>query len=267
LTALYGVGSLSAYRNAADIFHLEVNSNSMTFCLGIKVAQGLVALADTQITKGSECLTKGKLSIFRREPYPLFLMTSGLRSARDKAVIYFQELLEQDDDGLDKLYKAANAFGAQIRRVAQEDGKALAASGLHFNLHAILGGRLAADQEHGLFLLYPEGNWVEISPGAPYFSIGRTAYGKPILDRLLKDSCDLAQAISLGYLAFDATHASVNDVDFPLDVLVYHAQTRALREHRFQAAELAPVSTWWRQRLAASLAEFPLQWATPLLNQ
>ena len=239
----------------------------MTFCLGIKVTQGLVALADTQITKGSECLTKGKLSIFRREPYPLFLMTSGLRSVRDKAVIYFQEQLEQDNGDLDKLYKAANAFGAQLRRVAQEDGNALAASGLHFNLHAILGGRLAADHEHSLFLLYPEGNWVEISPGAPYFSIGRTAYGKPILDRLLQDTCDLPQAISLGYLAFDATHASVNDVDFPLDVVVYHAQTGTLREHRFQAAELASVSAWWQQQLASSLAEFPIQWAAPLLNR
>ncbi|MDQ2694229.1 MAG: peptidase, partial [Pseudomonadota bacterium] len=94
--------------------------------MGIKVSEGLVALADTQITKGSERLTKGKLSIFAGGPRPLFLMTSGLRSARDKAVIYFQDWLEQSDAPPDRLYKAANAFGEQVRRVAEEDGKSLA---------------------------------------------------------------------------------------------------------------------------------------------
>jgi len=239
----------------------------MTFCLGIKVTQGLVALGDTQITKGSERLTKGKLSVFQHGPYPLFLMTSGLRSVRDKAVIYFQEVLDQENTGFDRLYKAANAFGEQIRRVAQEDGRALAENDLRFNLHAILGGKLEADREHSLFLLYPEGNWIEVCPGAPYFVIGRTPYGKPLLDRLLQESSSLAQALGVGFLAFDATHISVNDVGFPLDVLVYHAQTGELAQHRFQAAELAPASTWWQQRLEEVIDQFPIQWGAPVLSQ
>ena len=40
-------------------------SKSMTFCVGIKVTQGLVALADTQIVKGDERLSKGKLTLIK----------------------------------------------------------------------------------------------------------------------------------------------------------------------------------------------------------
>ena len=65
----------------------------MTFCLGIKLDQGLVALADTQIVKGDERLNRSKLALVQHRAQPLFIMTSGLRSVRDKTVIYFQEQL------------------------------------------------------------------------------------------------------------------------------------------------------------------------------
>ena len=35
----------------------------MTFCLGIKVAQGLVGIADTRITTGTQRITARKVSI------------------------------------------------------------------------------------------------------------------------------------------------------------------------------------------------------------
>ncbi|MEO0895805.1 MAG: peptidase, partial [Bacteroidota bacterium] len=68
----------------------------MTYCLGIKVEEGLVALADTRITSGSETTTAKKITIHSRGNNQLFLMTSGLRSIRDKAVTYFEEILEND---------------------------------------------------------------------------------------------------------------------------------------------------------------------------
>ena len=65
----------------------------MTFCLGIKVQQGLVALVDTQIVRGSERLSKIKITLIKHGTRPLFIMTSGLRSVRDKTVIYLEEQL------------------------------------------------------------------------------------------------------------------------------------------------------------------------------
>ena len=104
----------------------------MTYCLGIKLKSGLVAIADTRITSGTEATSAKKISVHTDEGHSLFLMTSGLRSVRDKAVTYFEEVLE--DQNFNKLYKAVNAFGEQLRRVAVEDKASLEKAGLYFNL-------------------------------------------------------------------------------------------------------------------------------------
>jgi putative proteasome-type protease len=64
----------------------------------------------------------------------------------------------------------------------------------------------------------------------------------------------------LAFLAFDATRASVTDVDYPIDVLVTDGATGHLYEKRFDEAALAEASGWWQQKLHAALAEFPLDW-------
>ena len=155
----------------------------MTFCLGMKVQQGLVALADTQIVKGSERLSKIKITLVKHGTRPLFIMTSGLRSVRDKTVIYLAEQLKAQSSAYKRLYQVANAFGEQWRQVWHEDAAALTQSGLMFNLHAIIGGQLDADPEPTLFYIYPEGNWIEAAADTLHFVIGRTPYSKPILDQ------------------------------------------------------------------------------------
>ena len=122
---------------------------------------------------------------------------------------------------------------------------------------------LVDDDEPALFLVYPEGNWVTATPDAPSFIIGRTSYGKPVLDRLLTADTALPQAIALAYLAFDATRASVVDVDFPIDVVVW--SSGELREARFDAGDLAAVHDLWHDRLRTALAELPLGWTARLV--
>ncbi|MGE3538781.1 MAG: proteasome-type protease [Candidatus Tectimicrobiota bacterium] len=238
----------------------------MTFCLGMKVQQGLVALADTQIVKGSERLSKLKITLVQHGTRQIFLMTSGLRSARDKTVIYLEEQLKTQEASYERLYQIANIFGAQLRRVWQEDAAALARRGLHCNLHAIIGGQLQADAEPTLFYVYPEGNWIEAAADTPYFVLGRTPYSKPLLERCLSSHTPLDVAIGLAYLAFDMTRMSVTDVDFPLDMLVFDAARQHVTQHRFSADTLTTVREWWQQRLQAALAELPLAWAAPLLH-
>ncbi len=157
----------------------------MTFCIGIRVREGIVALADTRIVRGSEQLNKQKLAEFLHHDYSLFTMTSGLRSVRDKTLVYVEETLRSSGLLCDRLYQFVNLFGDQLRRVKEEDGASLASAGLQFNLHAIIGGCLKDDPSPQLFYVYPEGNWLEASTDAPYFIIGRTYYGRFLLDRLL----------------------------------------------------------------------------------
>ena len=148
----------------------------MTFCLGIKVKTGIVALADTRITSGTNTTTSKKITTHQIGKNSLFLMTSGLRSVRDKALTYFEEAISEKEFTYNKMYKAVNAFCEQLRRVASEDKEALKASGLFFDLHALVGGQLADDDTHKLFLLYPQGNWIEIGEATPFAIIGNFPY-------------------------------------------------------------------------------------------
>ncbi|HEY0110821.1 MAG TPA: peptidase, partial [Fibrella sp.] len=157
----------------------------MTYCLGIKVKSGLVAIADTRLTSGTEVSTNRKITVHEVKNHSLFIMTSGLRSVRDKAITYFREVLAEQDQTFNKLYKAVNAFGEQVKRVAAEDKVSIQAAGMNFNLNAIVGGQLQDDDEHKLFLLYPEGNWVEVDSGSLFKIIGNSGYGKPLLFRNL----------------------------------------------------------------------------------
>ena len=237
----------------------------MTFCVGIKVRQGVVALADTQIVRGSEQVSKQKLSIVKHAGDSLFVMTSGLRSVRDKSLTYLNEQLDQQPP-LDRLYKIVNLFGDQLRRVREEDGASLAVGGLSWNPHAIIGGRLNQDLSPQMFYVYPEGNWIESVADSPYFIIGRTYYGKPILDRLLTFETPLRSAVALALLAFDATRMSVTDVECPIDIAVIPEGSRHATFQRFSGDEIRSVTQWWTQALSQSLEAMPMDWAAKLLQ-
>lgn len=232
----------------------------MTFCLGISVAEGLVGIADTRITSGNEMTYARKVSTYHNGNGAFFVMTSGLRSVRDKTLTYFDEALAEVRDECDKLYKAVNLFSAQLRRVAREDKAFLKESGLHFDMHALIGGQMAGDDSHKLYLTYPEGNWVEISQGTPYHIIGEGGYGKPVMDRTLKYSDSLRMALKVGCLAFDSTRISAADVDFPIDVVIYHRGGRELAEHRYEKEDLANISSWWQEHLRGLVHELPAAW-------
>jgi putative proteasome-type protease len=232
----------------------------MTFCVGMKVHEGLVGIADTRITSGAECITARKLSVFQHAGHSLFVMTSGLRSVRDKVITYFEEVLDESPTEFDRLHKAVNALAAQTRRTAAEDKEALEASKFNFNFHALVGGQMKHDREHKLYLLYPQGNWVEVGPGTPYCIIGETGYGKPILDRTLKYSDSMHFALRVGALAFDSTRISSTTVDFPLDVVLFETGAREMSVCRYEKTDLAESVQWWQERLRASLNELPAQW-------
>lgn len=239
----------------------------MTFCLAMKVANGLVGIADTRVTSGSECITARKVTLHEHDGRAFFLMTSGLRSVRDKVLTYFEEILDVEDVTFDRLYKAVTAFSSQLRRVEEEDRVALEACNYQFNLFALIGGQLRHDREHKLYLVYPQGNWVEVGPGTPYCIIGESGYGKPILDRTLKYTDSLRFALKVGALAFDSTRISAANVDFPIDVIIFDQETLKIRERRYEKQDLAPISQWWQERLRQSVNELPSDWQSLVLDE
>ncbi|MFW5759769.1 MAG: peptidase [Cyclobacteriaceae bacterium] len=239
----------------------------MTYCLGIKLKSGLVGISDTRITSGYETAKAKKVFTINKEKHSFFIMTSGLRSVRDKAVTYFLEVIEAEDETFNKLYKAVNAFAMQVRKAAEEDKAALQESGLNFNLFAIVGGQLQDDKEHKLYLLYPEGNWIEITEGSPFAIIGNNGYGKPILDRVIRYDSSMQFALKAGFLSFDATRISANDVDFPIDVVYSKKDSFCITEKRFKKDEFQEIIRFWDKRLSESINDIPEEWINRISRQ
>lgn len=229
----------------------------MTFCLGIKTKQGIVGLSDTRITSGNETTSSKKVFTVNRNKHSFFIMTSGLRSVRDKAITYFSEVIARQDDSFTKLYQAVNEFGNQVKVVAKEDKVYLEEAGFNFNLFSIIGGQLEDDVEPKLYLLYPQGNWIEIRKGTPFVIIGNTGFGHPVLKRSLSYEDSLEYALKCAFLAFDATRISANDVDFPIDTVVLKNGEHFTQERRFEQKELEHVSAFWNNRLKNAIKELP----------
>ncbi len=238
----------------------------MTYCLGIRVKKGLVAVADTRITSGSETTTGKKVFVHKYGQYPIFIMTSGLRSVRDKVITYFNEILEETS-GFDKMYKAVNALGQQIKRVANEDRDALSHSGIIFNIYTIVGGQMPGDEGPKLYLLYPEGNWIEVGEGSPFMIIGNSGYGKPVLQRTVNYNSSLEFALKTGILSFDSTRVSANDVGYPIDVLIFSTETMELTEHRFYESDLQEITGFWANKLKAAVNSIPDDLVNKILNK
>lgn len=232
----------------------------MTFCVGISVDEGLVGIADTRVLSGGECLVARKTATYQGPGFSFFVMTSGLRSLRDKILLCFEEAFARDTMVRERLYKVVNLYAQQVRRVSAEDREALEKADLSFNAFSLIGGQAAEDSAHRLFLVYPEGNWVEIGPDTPYQIIGASGYGKPILERSLNRTDSMLYAYKVGVLAFDATRLCAAGVDFPMDVLLYSKGSYEIVERRYQQDEIRPISDWWQERMRQSVHDLPGKW-------
>jgi putative proteasome-type protease len=230
----------------------------MTYCLGIRTREGLTLLADGRVTSGSQMAAARKVVMLGAGERRFAVMTSGLRSVRDKVLAYLRRGEDPArPEAFGSMLEAVNAFTLCVREVAGEDREALAASDLSFNLHAIVAGQLPADAAPRMFLVYPEGNWIEVDERTPYFSIGATAYGKPILDRALKYDTAMRHALKLAYLSFDSTRFSSTDVGFPIDLATYTSADRMWREATFDYDDLVEQRQWWNRHITELAERMP----------
>lgn len=238
----------------------------MTYCVGIKVAEGLVALADGRITAGTQVTAARKISFHGPERYRFMVMTSGLRSVRDKTIAYLERSMrDRTVGGYRSMFDAANAFAECLRRVAAEDKRALEEGNLKFDLNAIIGGQMEEDPEPTLFLIYPEGNWIEVDRRTPYLSIGSTAYGKPILDRSLREQTSLGSALKIAYLSFDSSRVSSTNVGFPIDMVTFSTKDRQWRQTHFEHDDLRDQRLWWNGHITDLVRQMPDgPWMGPL---
>jgi putative proteasome-type protease len=227
----------------------------MTFCVAIKSKTGVVALSDTRISSGLGVSTSKKIKTYQENGNSFFIMSSGLRSIRDKVIHLFEDELERVQ--CDKLYKVANIIGNAVKQARAEDLEQLQQSKFFFDGHFIVGGQCAKDKRSTIFLVFPEGNWVEASDESPYTIIGNTGFGKSILRRLLHENITFDLAIKAAFLSFDATFKNASDVDFPVDFALYRNGTFDIQELRKTEEELKETSVRWNKMLIDAANDLP----------
>ncbi|MEB0161913.1 peptidase, partial [Glaciimonas sp. CA11.2] len=229
----------------------------MTYCVAMRLKAGLVFLSDSRTNAGVDHVsTFRKMSVFENPgERMLVMMTAGNLSISQSIKQIISEHTNADGKSIwnaTSMYEAAQIVGAAIRLVYERDASALQKFGIDFNVGIIFGGQIKGERCR-LFQIYSAGNFIEAHDENPYFQIGESKYGKPIIDRVLAGSeITLDQAAKCALISMDSTLRSNLSVGLPLDLLVYESGQLALT--RFVTIDskneyFKSISSGWSSRL------------------
>ena len=130
---------------------------------------------------------------------------------------------------------------------------------MRFTASMIVAGQIEG-MEPRLFLIYPEGNFIEASADTPFFRIGETKYGRPIIIRGYDRTMSFEDGIKLLMVSMDSTLAANLSVGMPLDVLVLERDRfEPLHERRIMASDpyFQEISSSWSDALRTAFHSLP----------
>lgn len=197
----------------------------MTYCVGVKLEEGLIFASDSRTHAGVDNYAKFcKMTVFDRPGDRVLVLLSSGGLAGTQAVISL--LRRRAAEGLphvgsvDSMFDVANLVSDAMRDIERRDGPFLESGGLKFNASFILGGQIAGE-EMRLFRIYAEGNFIEAGRETCFVQTGETKYGKPILDLVVGPAATLEDATKCVLVSFDSTMLSNLSVGMPIDLLCY----------------------------------------------
>lgn len=206
----------------------------MTYCVAIKLNAGLVFLSDSRTNAGLDQISTFRKMIVYEKPQDRFmvLLSAGNLSISQsvREILQIEQLKDTPDSepitiwNAKSMFDAARVLGAAIRRVYERDAESLRMAGVEFNVSMVLGGQIKGEAMR-LFQVYSAGNFIEATPETPYFQVGESKYGKPVLDRVITPTTPLDEAAKCALVSMDSTLKSNLSVGLPLDLVVYEADT------------------------------------------
>ncbi len=238
----------------------------MTYCVAIKVNEGLVFAADTRTSAGvDDVRTYNKLHVFE---YPgervLMLMSAGNLATTQAVVTALQRDIDNPSAPISlrsaqHMYDAAEYVGALSTRAQQEIAALSQNSTVDLRTTLVLGGQIRGE-EPAVYLIYPEGNCISSSPETPFLQIGEFKYGKPILDRIIRPMVSLEDAARCALVSLDSTMKSNLSVGPPLDLALLPRDRLAI-SHKVRmdmdTPYYAQLKEAWGQQLVNSFRNLP----------
>lgn len=217
----------------------------MTYCVGMQIDKGLVFMSDTRTNSGVDNISSFKKmhSWDVEGDRSLTVLTAGNLATTQAVVSLLDERSKQPSERSPSIFAAKSMFqvaslvGETLKEVIANHGhpKSGQGAGTKFNATILLGGQIA-DGEPRLFLIYPEGNFIEAGTDTPFFQVGETKYGRPILVRAYDPTMSFEEAIKLLLVSFDSTIKANLSVSPPIDVHVYEKDSlKGGRKFRIEA--------------------------------
>jgi putative proteasome-type protease len=206
----------------------------MTYCIGMLLDAGLVLIADTRTNAGVDNFSSHRKlhRLADSADRQIFACTSGSLSMSQNVLGLLAEGLKGEGGAqrviaeATSMFRVAQLVAEAVQEVNRTVGAALAESNVSSSVSFLVGGRIGHERPR-LYLVYPAGNFIECGVESPFLQVGETKYGKPILDRGLRVTMPLDEAVKVGFLSFDSAMRSNLGVARPLDLIVMPADPAA----------------------------------------
>ena len=196
----------------------------MTYCVGIKVNEGMVFASDRRTNAGLDNYNSyTKMYVHNGIDRNIVILTSGNLATSQAVFNSISKDLEDPTNGnnLNNLYNL-NEIAKYIGRLTVQHSSPDGINQVTLELGStfIVGGHIQ-NQESDLYLVYPQGNFIKSSEFKPYLVIGEIKYGNPILDRVVKSDTYLGDAARCALISMDSTMKADLSVGPPIDLVVY----------------------------------------------
>lgn len=241
----------------------------MTYCVAVRVADGLVMLSDTRTNAGVDNISRFTKMFTWEVPGErvVAILTSGNLSITQGVITKLKTAIERSREdpsvetilNAESLYRATELVGEAMQGLQDRYRESIQAGGAGADATIVVAGQRRGGR-HRLFMVYSAGNFIEATDETPYFQLGEHKYGKPILDRVLSATSPLEQVVKAVCVSMDSTLRSNLTVGMPLHLAVIRRDQCAFDVHRKIEADdpgFQAVSRQWGSALHHAFDELP----------
>lgn len=245
----------------------------MTYCVAVLLDEGLVFASDSRTNAGIDHVSSfRKMRIYERAgDRVVVVLSSGNLSVTQSAL----NLLERAPPGqAGAVYACASmedvalSLSRAVEQIKLRDGPHLEQSNIEIGASFIVGGQIGGEHPR-LFLLRACGEIREADVATPFFQIGETKYGKPIIDRVIKPHTPLRDAAKCLLISFDSTMRSNVSVGLPIDLCTYRRDSLLVGMHKRITDDdpyFRTIHRMWSDGVRQVFAELPDPHLDPRLN-
>ncbi len=241
----------------------------MTYCVGMVLDKGLVLMSDTRTNSGVD-----NISVFRKMFHwsvpgerVITIMTAGNLATTQAVISKLEERSKTPEDrnnsllGMPTMFQTAVEAGKLLRETVHQtqENNGHTGGSSRFGASIILAGQIDG-MEPRLFMIYPEGNFIEASFDTPFFQIGETKYGRPILIRAYDRDMSFEDAVKLLMVSMDSTIKANLSVGMPLDLMVLEKDNfEPLHNRRIEQDDpyYFAISSSWGDALRSAFESLP----------